>query len=374
MGDSRESEMQPVVVKVPSVPDVEHRAPTEPAAPLRRLVGAAASSHGPGIHAQASGRAQRSSTTVIQREPGDEVAEEAESDESAGSTPEPEVSRASIKMRLAEIIDDIKAVREFPGYHNPTDLKSTGQAFQVAFGAKKYGEADIALRAVRSMVSLAKSFAARLNEIEAQAETVSNVQQQANIVTWIDKHKAFTWEQAVATKDDSHTKGALAHLEDRLDNYAQRAADASASADAATQKKLDAAQAARDRAKERKRKISEGLLTGDGRAIAQKTTGDFKGDELEAINATLGVIDGGESIRLTHHRGAKFGDEFKNRDGDLPGVARGGGYLEYYVEKDSSDSTYHGGRRLLKHVSTGRVYYTNTHYGDNGSPAFVRIR
>ena len=64
-----------------------------------------------------------------------------------------------------------------------------------------------------------------------------------------------------------------------------------------------------------------------------------------------------------------MGASFGNKDGDLPS----GTYQEYYVEKDPASTTYHGDRRLVK-SSKGKVYYTWTHYGDNGKPAFVRIR
>jgi hypothetical protein len=33
-----------------------------------------------------------------------------------------------------------------------------------------------------------------------------------------------------------------------------------------------------------------------------------------------------------------------------------------------------GSLRLVVHKNTGAMYYTWTHYGDNGLPAFVQIR
>lgn len=73
---------------------------------------------------------------------------------------------------------------------------------------------------------------------------------------------------------------------------------------------------------------------------------------------------------LTHPNGMKWGLPFGNKQGKLPA----GTYREYYVQKANNSSTYHGNRRLVIDVNTKRVYYTSTHYGDNGSPAFVLLR
>ena len=43
-------------------------------------------------------------------------------------------------------------------------------------------------------------------------------------------------------------------------------------------------------------------------------------------------------------------------------------------EKDPTDATFHGSRRLLTRNGKPYVYYSWTHYGDNGQPKFVRIR
>ncbi|TAM92486.1 MAG: hypothetical protein EPN43_02385 [Jatrophihabitans sp.] len=77
---------------------------------------------------------------------------------------------------------------------------------------------------------------------------------------------------------------------------------------------------------------------------------------------------------LSHPNGMQWAALHKNRDGHLPGAADAGGYKEYYVEKKPGSATYHGNRRLVVHNKSKRVYYSWTHYGDNGSPAFVRIR
>jgi hypothetical protein len=78
--------------------------------------------------------------------------------------------------------------------------------------------------------------------------------------------------------------------------------------------------------------------------------------------------------RWTKHRGLVRGDPFRNRLGDLPG-GRGASspYREYRVSPPPGTAGP-GVRRIVANPATGETYYTWTHYGDAGSPAFVRIR
>ena len=92
--------------------------------------------------------------------------------------------------------------------------------------------------------------------------------------------------------------------------------------------------------------------------------------EKDGVQAALDGLDTNTAPTLTHPNGAKWGASFGNKDGDLPS----GTYKEYYVERaPGAAGGYHGSRRLVK-SSKGNVYFTWTHYGDNGKPAFVRIR
>lgn len=118
-----------------------------------------------------------------------------------------------------------------------------------------------------------------------------------------------------------------------------------------------------------------GLIDANGNLIEQTTEtavkGDGKDDELKAIGDALKVFDG--KPNAVNDWGGKWGDTFSNNGGDLPGVRRGGGYKEYYVRKPAGEGGW-GARRLVVSDATGFIYYTWTHYGDNGNPPFVRIR
>lgn len=70
----------------------------------------------------------------------------------------------------------------------------------------------------------------------------------------------------------------------------------------------------------------------------------------------------------------KWGTKFKNYAEDLP--AKKGAdspYREYRVAPGAGE-TGAGTRRVVVNTETGEVYYTWTHYGDTGTPAFIRIR
>ena len=97
---------------------------------------------------------------------------------------------------------------------------------------------------------------------------------------------------------------------------------------------------------------------------------DTTNGEKDAVQEALDGLDTDTAPTLTHPSGAKWGDSFGNRDGDLPF----GTYREYYVERaPGAAGRYRGCRRLVK-SSKGKVYYTWTRYGDNSKLAFVRIR
>lgn len=116
------------------------------------------------------------------------------------------------------------------------------------------------------------------------------------------------------------------------------------------------------------------MLSGNETVIAEKKVADLTGaGEQVAVQQTLDAIKNGTVPVLTHNNGKRWAFPHQNRDGDLPGRRGSGGYLEYYVEKDPASATYHGNRRIVVHQATSRTYYTWTHYGESGSPAFVLI-
>lgn len=127
------------------------------------------------------------------------------------------------------------------------------------------------------------------------------------------------------------------------------------------QKKVDAAQEAAN--------IAAGLVSGKGDPIAwqpaSSIVGDGCKDEPAAVAEALAALAGGTS-RGTYHG---------NNSGDLPGVARAGGYTEYDVRPPPGTRDA-GRRRLVVSNAKKFVYYTWNHYGNDGTslPAFKRIQ
>jgi len=106
--------------------------------------------------------------------------------------------------------------------------------------------------------------------------------------------------------------------------------------------------------------------------IARISPRSLTAAEEAAVNRTLLHIDAG--IRPTGAVGKKWGVPFKNRDGDLPGGSFAASpYREYRVES-SAGMRGAGENRIVVNHQTGEMYYTWTHYGDSGRPAFVKIR
>ncbi|MED4970508.1 pre-toxin TG domain-containing protein [Parageobacillus toebii] len=90
-------------------------------------------------------------------------------------------------------------------------------------------------------------------------------------------------------------------------------------------------------------------------------------EEEKALLKTLKHIDNGTKPKGKLSK--KWGTKFSNREGYLPK----GNYVEYRVEPPPGTNNA-GTRRVVRNVDTGEMYYTWTHYGDTGAPAFVRIR
>lgn len=106
---------------------------------------------------------------------------------------------------------------------------------------------------------------------------------------------------------------------------------------------------------------------------AQKRTsvvGDKFRNEQAAVTEAVDAIEGNGTWRGTNGFGdtGKWGTRFGDGEGNLPL----GSFLEYYVRAENGNRKF-GLRRICKHVATGRLYYTWTHYGEQGDPPFVLL-
>jgi hypothetical protein len=118
---------------------------------------------------------------------------------------------------------------------------------------------------------------------------------------------------------------------------------------------------------------SGGFLAAEsGAPIARITPGSLPASEEASLLQTVGHIDAGTTP--TGSIGTKWGTPFKNWAGDLPGPSGvASPYLEYRVAPPPGTSGA-GPLRVVANQQSGVMYYTWTHYGDAGPPAFVQIR
>jgi len=236
-------------------------------------------------------------------------------------------------------------------YRLPANFRDMGKAMVTSHTNKEWLTVGGLLKELQRVADLSLDFKARIETVKKQAEGLTNSQQQKNIEGWIKEYETMPW--ATLEKNSTFDKGTVAFLEDRVNRYSGDAAKAEAA------EKLY------------QERVTKGLISEKGAVIGEKKVDDLSttNGEKVAVEAALDGLDTNTAPVLTHNNGKKWGASFGNKDGDLPS----GTYQEYYVEKDPASTTYHGDRRLVK-SSKGKVYYTWTHYGDNGKPAFVRIR
>ena len=97
------------------------------------------------------------------------------------------------------------------------------------------------------------------------------------------------------------------------------------------------------------------------------TPGSLPAKEGQALTNTLKHIDAG--TKPTDKLGKRWGIPFGNKEANLPS----GSYSEYRVAPPQG-TTNAGPRRIVVNNNSGEMYYTWTHYGQAGDPAFVRIR
>ena len=119
----------------------------------------------------------------------------------------------------------------------------------------------------------------------------------------------------------------------------------------------------------RQQLINEGRMASNRTVIQAETRAGLAGNEKTAVEEILKAIADGDTVSPF---GGKFNDYHGNNGGDLPGVRGGGGYAEYYVRKAPGDAGW-GARRLVQNLASHRWYYSRTHYGANGQPAFVLL-
>jgi RHS repeat-associated protein len=118
--------------------------------------------------------------------------------------------------------------------------------------------------------------------------------------------------------------------------------------------------------------VRKAAQKGASKIIARIAPGSLPAAEEAAVLATLKHIDDG-----TKPAGAlakKWGTKFKNKAGDLPGSKGPASPYKEYRVAPSAGQTGAGPNRIVVNTKTGEMYYTWTHYGDSGQPAFVQIR
>jgi hypothetical protein len=107
-------------------------------------------------------------------------------------------------------------------------------------------------------------------------------------------------------------------------------------------------------------------------SIPRITPGSLPAAEEASVLDSIGHIDAG--TKPTGSTGIKWGSQFKNWNGDLPGPSGPSSPFREFRVAPEPGTQGAGPLRLVVSPSTGEVYYTWTHYGDAGNPAFVRIR
>jgi RHS repeat-associated protein len=107
--------------------------------------------------------------------------------------------------------------------------------------------------------------------------------------------------------------------------------------------------------------------------VARLTPGSLPAEEEAALLQSLQHLDAGTVP--TGPTATKWGTPFANNEGHLPGQAgaRPTPYSEHRVAPAPGQSGA-GARRLVYDRASGRLYYTWTHYGQAGDPAFLRVR
>jgi guanyl-specific ribonuclease Sa len=108
------------------------------------------------------------------------------------------------------------------------------------------------------------------------------------------------------------------------------------------------------------------------RGIERLSLAQLSAAEQAAVLETLQHIDAG--TQPTGPLAKKWRAQFKNWSGDLPGPrGESSPFREFRVEP-APGTAGAGPRRIVTNPQTREVFYTWTHYGDSGEPAFVQLR
>ncbi len=119
----------------------------------------------------------------------------------------------------------------------------------------------------------------------------------------------------------------------------------------------------------------KGQLAWDGSTIPVQKMATVKGDkdknEVAAVKEAVDAINGKGTWCGTNGFGdvGKWGVSYGDREGYLPA---GGTFLEYYVRAETGNRKF-GARRIVKDTTSGRIYYSSTHYGEQGDPPFILL-
>jgi guanyl-specific ribonuclease Sa len=112
-----------------------------------------------------------------------------------------------------------------------------------------------------------------------------------------------------------------------------------------------------------------GAVTGKVPRIAP---GTLPAAEEAALNRTIGLVERGQ-VPTDPVMAKRWGATYENRNNELPGGQyQNSPFQEYRVMVAGANKA--GPLRLVINNDTGAMYYTWTHYGDAGAPAFVQIR
>jgi hypothetical protein len=194
------------------------------------------------------------------------------------------------------------------------------------------------------------------------------------IVAMYSKFRSLAGQQG----KDAETTAALVALQDEIQAEEDKAVTAAVAAAERSAAKASAnaaaVAAALAEAQQQMAWRAEGLWPGNGRPAARIETKSRAnvGASDEERAAVVEALDALKDSTKSHTFARKWGDDHGNSEGNLPGTPGLGGYTEYYVRRAPGQPAP-GARRLVKHTRSGFVYYSATHYGKEGPPAFVKV-
>ena len=261
-----------------------------------------------------------------------------------------------LQVKAQPIFEAARTLGEQAGLsnvHKPPRLPGLLASVKELWAAGKYGEVIAdgpALQLLAQQVVDADRMLASIHERYAELPPSTDQKfgvYRKNMDTWLAAHAAKPWEQQI------HSDG-LPKINNKMIEYVSTIAG---------RRETEArGEAAVVRARQ------EGRIAADGTIIDRKEIATFATqEERQAITDALGALAGGQ-----RDWPGKWGEDHGNHEGRLPGIPGAGNYREYYVRKGPQHAAP-GPRRFCVNRS-GKVFYSNTHYGTSGRPAFWAIR